>query len=140
MSYEVSPNRPAAAAEERSLGELFGDLARETSTLVKQEVGLAKTELTEKATRVGKDVGYLAMGGAVAYAGMLTLIAALVLILTAIGLPIWASALLVGLVVAGVGGSMAMKGLKQLKNVDPVPHQTVETLKEDKEWAKQQVR
>lgn len=138
MSYEVRPNRPAA--EERSLGELFADLARETSTLVKQEVSLAKNEMTEKATRVGKDVGYLAMGGAVAYAGVLTLIAAVVLILTAIGLPSWASALLVGLAVAGVGGGMASKGLKQLKNVDPVPHQTVETLKEDTEWAKQQVR
>ena len=55
--------------DDRSLGELFSELAQETSTLVRQEVQLAKTEMGQKASRVGKDVGFLAAGGAVAYAG-----------------------------------------------------------------------
>jgi len=54
--------------DDRSLGDLFGDLARDMGTLVSQEVALARTEITDKATRVGKDVAMLAVGGLVAYA------------------------------------------------------------------------
>lgn len=67
--------------DDRSLGELVGDLSRETRTLVRQEVALAKTELTQTATEVGKDVGFLAVGGAVAYAGFLAILAAIILAL-----------------------------------------------------------
>ncbi len=67
--------------DDRSLGELFKDLSHETSTLVRQEVALAKTELTQTATEVGKDVAFLAVGGAVAYAGLLAILAAIILAL-----------------------------------------------------------
>ncbi len=117
--------------DERSLGELFGDLSRETSTLVRQEVTLAKTELTQTATQVGKDVGVLAVGGAIAYAGLLALLAALVLGLIALGLPAWLSALIVGVVVAGAGYALVQRGLSALKAVNLAPRQTMETLTED---------
>jgi len=127
--------------DERSLGELLGELARETATLVRQEVALAKVEMTQKATEVGKDIGFLAVGGAVAYAGLLALIAAVIYFLAeVVGLPLWVSALIVGLVVAAIGGFLVRKGLDALKQQDLTPRETVRTLQEDAEWAKQQVQ
>jgi uncharacterized membrane protein YqjE len=127
------------AKDDRSLGELFADLSRETTTLVRQEVELAKTEMTQKASRVLKNVGFLAIGGAVAYAGFLAIIAAVIILLAAI-LPWWLSALLVGIVIAAIGGFLIWKGLDALKKEDLVPRETLESLKEDQEWAKEQVR
>jgi len=126
--------------DERSLGELFADLARETGTLVSREVALARTELTEKATQVGKDVAYLAVGGLVAYAGLLAIIAAVILVLAANGVPLWVSALIVGLAVAIVGYVLVQRGLTALKRQDFAPRQTLETLKDDTRWAKEQIR
>jgi len=117
--------------QDRSLGELFGDLSREITTLVRQEMNLARTEMSQKLSRLGKDVGFMAAGGLVAYAGLLTLIAALVIILHEVGLALWASALLVGLVVAGVGGFLLVRGLNALKQEDLTPHETIASLKED---------
>jgi len=125
--------------DDRSLGELFSELAQETSTLVRQEVQLAKTELSEKASQVGKDVGFLAVGGAVAYAGFLVLLAAITALL-ALWMPVWVSALIVGVVVAGVGYFLVRKGLNELQRVDLKPNQTIQTLKEDKEWVKDQTK
>lgn len=126
--------------QDRSLGELFGDLTREMGTLVRQEVALASTELSQKASAAGKDVASMAVGGAVAYAGFLAILAAIIAALTALGLPLWLSALLVGLVVAGVGYMLIQRGREALKRHDLAPRKTVETLKEDAEWAKEQTR
>lgn len=123
--------------QERSIGELFGDLTREVSTLVHQEVDLAKTEMTQKATAYGKDAGFVAAGGALAYAGLLGILAAIVLLLATF-LPAWIAALIVGIVVAGIGGFLAMRGLDNMKHRSPVPQQTVDTLKENAQWAKEQ--
>jgi hypothetical protein len=131
----TSPNTPP---QEKSLGELFGDLTRETTQLVRQEVNLAKAELTAKATRVGKDVGMIAVGGFVAYVGLLALVGALIFGLVALGLKSWAAALIVGLIFCGGGAMLAMQGISALKRVDPLPRQTIETLKEDQQWAKAQ--
>jgi fatty acid desaturase len=127
-------------SDERSIGELFGDLARETSMLVRQEVQLATTEMTQKATAVGKDIGFLAVGGAIAYAGLLALIATLIIILATIGLPWWLAALIVGVIVAGVGYALVQKGLTALKHESLAPQQTIQTLNEDRQWAKEQMR
>jgi len=132
--------RSGERREERSLGELFGDLARETGTLVRQEVQLAKTEATQTASRVGRDIGFLAVGGLVAYAGVLGLLAAAVLGLVAAGLDPWLAALVVGAVVTVVGYLLVRRGLDALKHEDLAPRQTVETLKEDAQWAKQQIK
>ena len=125
--------------EDRSLGELFSELARETSTLVRSEVQLAKTEMSHKASEVGKDIGFLAVGGAIAYAGFLAILAGIALGLGNV-LPLWLSALLVGLVVALVGYFLIQRGLSALRSHNLAPQQTMETLKEDAQWAKDQVR
>jgi Flp pilus assembly protein TadB len=121
--------------DDRSLGELFSELTQETTTLVRQEMRLAKAEMSQKASRVGKDVGFLAAGGAVAYAGLLAILAGAIYLLGLV-IPLWLSALLVGLVVAVVGYFLVRKGLDALKQEDLAPRETMETLKEDKEWAK----
>ena len=124
--------------EERSLGDLFSQLTHDLSTLIRQEVMLAKTELSQKASAMGKDVGLLAAGGALAYAGFLVILAGVVLALGLV-LPWWASALIVGVVVAAIGYVLIRKGQTGLKQADLTPKQTIETLKEDQQWAKEQV-
>jgi hypothetical protein len=126
------------AKEERSLGDLFSELAAETSTLVRQEVALAQTELTRKATSVGKNVGFLAVGGAIGYAALLSFLAAVIIGLSYV-IPAWAAALIVSAVVGIVAFLLITSGLKALKETDLTPRQTVETLKEDAEWLKNQV-
>ena len=126
--------------DERSLGDLFGDLARDMGTLVGQEVALARTELTEKATQVGKDVAMLAVGGLVAYAGLLAIIASVIVLIADRGVPLWASALIVGGIVALIGYLLVQRGISALKRQDLTPRQTLESLKEDTQWAKEQVR
>src|SRR5437588_10161091 len=96
-------------AHDQSVGELFSDLTRDLSTLVRQEVDLAKTEMSHKATAAGRDVGFLAAGAAVAYAGFLAIIAA-VIIAVAHAMPWWLSALLVGVIVAAIGGYLVWQG------------------------------
>ena len=125
--------------DDRSLGELFAELTREMGTLVRAEVELARVEMTQKASRVGKDIGFLAAGAAVAYAGLLAILAAVIIGLAALGVPWWLAALLVGLVVAGVGYALVQRGLSALKREDLTPRQTIETIKEDKDWAKEQI-
>jgi hypothetical protein len=123
----------------RSLGELFSELAQETSTLVRQEVNLAKTELSKKASTAGKHVGVLAAGGALAYAGLLAILAGVIALLNDI-MPLWAASLLVGIVVAVGGYILVRRGLDALKREDFAPRETIETLKEDQQWAKDQTK
>lgn len=121
--------------QDQSLAELFGELTREIVTLIRQEVALARTEMSQKVSRIGKHVGLMAAGGAVAYAGLLAIVAAIIITLAQhTDLSWWASALIVGIVVTGLGGFLAWKGLDALKHVDLAPRQTLETLKEDKQW------
>ncbi len=124
--------------DERSLGDLFSDLATETGNLVKQEVALAQTELTVKAVKVGKNVGYLVVGGAVAYAALLAFIAALIIGLSNLMSP-WIAALVVGIVIAIAAVILILSALSALKNTGLTPTQTVETIKEDAQWLKDQM-
>ncbi len=125
--------------EEPSIGELFASLARDTSNLVRQEVELAKTEMTQKVTSLGKDAGMIGAGAALAYAGLLALIAAVILGLGEL-IPLWLSALIVGLVVVGIGYALIQRGRTSISRTDLTPRQTIETLKEDTEWAKDQIK
>ncbi|MBV9851318.1 MAG: phage holin family protein, partial [Armatimonadetes bacterium] len=75
------PSEQPQAKTERSVGELLGDLMHETTTLVRQEITLAKNEMTQKASQAGRQAVSLAIGGAVAYAGLLAIIAAIILLL-----------------------------------------------------------
>ena len=129
----------AQLRDERSLGDLFSDLSRETTTLVRQEVQLAKAELTQSATEAARGIGMLVAGGAVAYAGLLFLLLAIVFGLIEAGWDAWLSALVVGLVVVAVGAILVLRARESLKPANLAPQKTVETLKEDAEWAKEQI-
>ena len=124
---------------DRSISELIGELSKETATLVRKEVQLAEAEMTRKAYRAGKNVGLLVAGGAVAYAGLLAIEAGTIALLGK-GTRVWFSAFLVGGATAGAGSVLALKGLEALRQEDPTPRETVETLQEDKEWLKDQTR
>ena len=129
----------AQLRDERSLGDLFSDLSRETTTLVRQEVQLAKAELTQSATEAARGIGMLVAGGAVAYAGLLFLLLAIVFGLIEAGWDPWVSALVVGLVVVAIGAVLVLRARESLKPANLAPQKTVETLKEDAAWAKEQI-
>ena len=127
--------------DDRSLGQILRDLRDETSTLLRQEVDLAKTEISEKAATVGSNLGSVAVGGAVAFAGALTLLAALTLGLISLmsevmsrDVAMWLAPLLVGLILAAVGYSLIKKALQALKQEGIAPRRTTQSLKENKEW------
>ena len=130
----------ANTTDGRSLGQMFADLSRETRTLVQQEIQLAKTELAEKASRMGKGAALIVGGGLLAYGGLLAIVAAVVLVLITFGLPAWAGALLGGIVIAGAGYLLIRSGLAALRPQELTPRQTIETLKEDAQWVKRQAR
>jgi cation transport ATPase len=131
--------RHGRSVQERSIGELFGQLTQDMALLVRQETQLAKTEMQEKISRATRDLVSLATGGVVVLLGALALTAALILILAGpVGIAPWLSALLVGAVFAGVGYSMLRRGLRDLKRTDPTPRRTVESIKDDIQWAKEQ--
>ena len=132
----INENRPM---ENKPLGDLFSDLASDMSNLVRQEVNLAKLEVTQKAKHVGRNVGYLVVGGAVAYAGLLAVIAAIIMLLDRY-MPTWGAALLVGAIVALIAWLLIGKALAGLQQTDLTPRETVETLKEDAAWVKQQIK
>src|SRR5215218_4291545 len=96
--------------ENRPLGDLFSDLATEMSNLVRQEVALAKVEIGQKAKHVGTNVGYLVVGGAVAHAGLLAVIAAIIMLLAKV-MPDWGATLLVGVVVAIIAWLLISKAV-----------------------------
>ena len=124
--------------DERPLSELFSDLVTETSNLVRNEVALARVELTDKASKIGRNVGSLVIGGAVAYAGMLAIGAAVIMLLSRV-IPNWLAALIVGLVVAGIAWLMISKAIAALRRVELKPEETVESVKEDAQWIKDQI-
>ena len=129
----------AQLRDERSLGDLFSDLSRETTTLVRQEVQLAKAELTQSATEAARGIGMLVAGGAVAYAGLLFVLLAIVFGLIEAGWDAWLSALVVGVVVVAIGAILVLRAREFLKPANLAPRRTVETLKEDQEWVKEQI-
>jgi hypothetical protein len=125
--------------EDRPLTELFSDLVQDTGTLVRQEVQLAKAEVTQSAAQAGKGVGFIAAGGLVAYAGLLAVIAAVILWLWHNGLTDWTAALIVGAVVVLIGVVLLMRGRSMLQTTSLAPQRTVESLKADTVMVKEQV-
>jgi hypothetical protein len=113
---------------ERPIGELLKQLANETTTLVKQELDLAKAEMREKAGKAGPGVGMWGAAGAVGLlaGGALDGV-----------MPNWLAALIVGLVYAAVAGALYVSGKHRVEEAgSPVPEKTIETVKEDVQWAK----
>lgn len=127
--------------DDRSLGQILRDLREETTQLLRQEVDLAKTEMSEKMSRLGSSLGSVATGGGVLFAGALVLLAALTLGLIALfsqfmdrDVAMWLAPLLVGGVLAFIGYGMVKKALQALKQEGIAPQRTTQSLKENKEW------
>jgi hypothetical protein len=125
-------------SDNRSLGDLLTELSRETGQLVRKELELATTELTAKARTAGLQIGIAAAGGALVHAGVLVLLAMLVIALVGLGLAAWLAALLVGLAAIGIGYLLVSRGLSALRSTSIAPRQTIETLKEDARWTTRQ--
>jgi hypothetical protein len=117
------------------VSELIGDVIRDIQNIVRAEIRLARTEYGDKARRAGRAggmLGFAAVTGGLAAACLVTAcIAALALVM-----PIWLSALLMGVLLAMVAAGAFAAGRRRFAQVDPVPQQTLETLKDDVEWAK----
>jgi len=123
-------------ARDQGFGDLVRELSGQLSTLVRQEVELAKTELTEKGKKAGIGAGVL--GGA-AIAALLTLgtLTALLILALDTAMAAWAAALIVMLIWAAVAAALALIGRSKLREVGkPMPEKTVETVKEDVQWLK----
>jgi len=120
---------------DQSVGELLKQLSQETSTLIKQEMALARAEITEQGKRAGTGAGML--GGA-GVAGLLTLgaLTATLIALLDTAMATWLAALIVTVIWAAVAGVLALQGRNKLEEAGPPAPQTVETVKEDVRWAK----
>lgn len=137
---------PGERKDDRSIGQLLKELTQESSTLLKQEVDLAKTEMSEKASRVGTNLGEVAVGGAVALLGAIGLLLFAIFGLTSLlskfmspGIAVWLAPLIVGGILAAVGYSMIKKALATLKHESITPKRTTQSLQENKEWLKQKI-
>ena len=129
-----------AGLRERSIGELFTKLSNETSTLIRQEMELARAELTEKGKEAGKGAGLFGGAGAVGLLGAGAITAGVILLLDLV-IAAWLAAILVGLVYVAVAAVLALQGRDRIQRATPpVPEQTVDTVKEDVEWAKTRAR
>lgn len=127
-----------AGTSEPSVGELLGALARDTGVLVRKEVQLASAEMTLKAQTFARCAGAIAVGGALGLVGLVALVFALIFGLQA-WLPLWLSALVVGLVIVGAGYGLVKKGLDAIRKIDLLPEQTIGTLRDDVAWVKEEV-
>jgi len=124
-------------ARERPIGELVKELAGQTSTLVRQEIQLAQAELTTKGKIAGRGAGQLAGAAVAALLALGALTACLIAALDSF-MPLWLAALIVTVLWAVVGAVLAARGRRELQRATPPVPQTVETVKEDIQWAKTQ--
>jgi hypothetical protein len=139
-SRQGPPGPDPGDLRERPLGELFRQLSEETTRLVHQELELAKAELAQKGKQAGAGAGMFGGAGALGLAALGALTACFILALNAI-MPAWLAALIVAVVYGIVAFVLVKQGQAKMKQaVPPVPEQTIETVKEDVEWAKTQMR
>ena len=128
----------AASPEDKSIPQLLSELARDISTLVRDEVRLARAELSAKVSQAGAGAVYLAAGGIVAFAGLLFLLAAATIALANIVAP-WLSALIVGVVTA-IGVALLAKGRSNIRSTNFVPERTIHSVQKDVELVKSEVQ
>jgi uncharacterized membrane protein YqjE len=124
---------------EQPMGELFRKLSEDMSTLVRQELKLAQVEMTEKGKQAGIGIGMFGGAGLFGLLAALTLTTCLVAALST-QMKVWIAALIVTVVYGAVAGVLALQGKNRVAEATPpVPEQTVETVKEDVQWAKTQM-
>jgi hypothetical protein len=128
--------------DDRSLGTLISELAQDTTTLVQQEVALAKAEMSEKASQVGRGISTLAIGGGILLAGLLALIDFAIYGLAELlppDLSPWLGALIVGVILSAIGYIMLQNGRKEIKSTTLTPERTATSLQRDKDMVKEHV-
>ena len=136
MTVATSSDQQSTELRDRPVGELLKQLANETSTLMRQELDLAKAEMLEKAGKAGPGFGMWGAAGAMALLALGALTAFLILALDG-AMPNWLAALIVALVYATIAGLLYLRGKRKVDEAgSPVPEKTIETLKEDVQWAK----
>jgi hypothetical protein len=126
--------------ESRGIGDLLGDLGRQVSTLVRKEIDLARVEVTSSVGRASRGAATAGIGGALLYAGVLTLLAAAVFGLIEAGMDGWLAALIVGLAALAIGAVVLMTGVKQVQTTSLAPTQTAETIQENVEFVKETMK
>ena len=135
----MQATEPHAPVEQRPLGEVLAQMSRDSAHLVQQEIALAKEELREKANEVTRSATSLALGGAMCLVAALALTASAIIALAHV-LPAWLAAFLVAAALAAVGAVMLQKGKKGLKEIDPVPRETAESVGRDVKAIKEAVQ
>lgn len=130
----------AAGGSEPALGDLFRQLAQDSATLIRQEVALAKAEVRENVKGVARDAAKIAVGAVLAAVGALVMVAFLVLLLGDVVGEYWAGALIVGVLLVAIGAFLALGAMKRLKQDKLAPEQTIQTLKEDKQWLQSEMK
>src|SRR3954470_21925529 len=122
--------------KDRPIGDLLKQLSEQTTTLVKQELELAKAEVTEKGKKAGAGAGMFGGAGVAAFLGLGALTAALIVALDG-AMALWLAALIVGLIWLAIAGVLALQGRNKVQEATPpVPEQATESVKEDVQWAK----
>jgi len=123
---------------ERSLGQLLTDITNDLSTLLRKEIQLARVETMEKASQATQSIVLMVAGGLVAYTGVIALVIGIIVAL-ANWMPLWVSALIVGVLLAIVGFVLIQSGRASLKHMSVMPEKTIESIKEDAEMVKEKV-
>ena len=132
---------PDNELKDHSTGDLLKQLSNETTTLVKQELDLAKAEMAEKGKKAGAGAGMFGGAGLLGLGAFGALTAFFIALLQTALNHTWLAALIVAAVYGAVAGVLALQGRNKIQEATPpMPEQTVETLKEDAEWAKTQTR
>jgi uncharacterized membrane protein YqjE len=122
---------------DRAVGDLLKQLSEDTATLVRKEVELARAEVTEKGKQAGMGAGMFGGAGIAALLALGSLTACLIALL-ATGMEVWIAALIVTVLWAAIAGVLALVGKNRVQEATPPVEQTVETIKEDVQWAKTQ--
>lgn len=127
-----------SADQAHSVGDLLAGLTSDLTTLLRQEIQLARAETTEKVSQMTQSVVWMAAGGMVAYAGFLAVLSAVIVGL-AVFMPLWLSALIVGVVVIVIGAVLIQSGRSRLKQLSVVPERTIESIQEDAALVKEKI-
>ena len=134
MTYESNTRHQ----NQVGLGDLLATLSTQVNQLFRQEVQLAQAEMTRKAAKAGQNVALIVLGAVLANSALLAIIAALIIRLAQV-MDAWLAAALVGIILAVVAGLLVQVGVRKLKEIDPAPRRTIETMKENKEWLTEQI-
>jgi len=138
-AFERERAAPDNRTNDSTVADLISGLVTDAQQLVRREIDLAKREVSIEVDKVKQGAVALGAGAGLAIIGALLLGHMLVYLVQSLtGLSLWVSYLIVGAIFAIGGGILLMQGIKRMKDVDPLPRETIETVKEDIQWIKEQ--